>query len=126
MLQSLQILYPNNNSLEHRNRITSEEIISPLELLYEFGEMESVHGNADPVTRPVLFFDSDSIEFGSAVINQNKKKVLGNSIYCVIEACEPSVGLRSLIVFYSFKSIFYYSSDGVEHTSYSAVRVILC
>ena len=94
LLQSLQILYPNNNSLEHRNRITSEDIVSPLELLYEFGEMESVHGNTDPITKPSLFFDSDSIDFGSEVVNNKKKKVLGNNIYCLIEACEPSAGLR--------------------------------
>lgn len=58
--------------------------------------MESVNSSADPITKPIILFDSDSIEFGSGSINttQLAKKVIGSNIYCIIEACEPSVGIR--------------------------------
>jgi hypothetical protein len=89
-------------SPEQRRGLTGEEAIGPLEILFEFGEMEAVAGKCDPNKKPVVLFGADTAEFGASsgsndgesATDEWRQKCVGDSLHCVLEACEPSTGIR--------------------------------
>jgi hypothetical protein len=93
---------------EQRGRLTAEDIAGPLEVLFEFGEMETV-GAVDPILKPLVFFGEHTAYFG---ISENvpgwEKLRIRRSMHAVLEGFEPSTGLRfKLHLLY----IFYFPSN---------------
>jgi hypothetical protein len=77
-----------------RSRITADEAIGPLDMLFEFGSIECAFP-PDPSLRPTIFFGSDtSINASGGSLNGWQNKLAGKNYHAVIEACEPSTGLR--------------------------------
>ena len=94
MMQALSML--DASTSEQRSKVTGDDAIGPLEMLYEFGEME-VDGSLDPITKPIVLFGSDTVNFGVSNTPYGSKwrsAQVGNSLHAVFEACEPSTGMR--------------------------------
>jgi hypothetical protein len=94
MLQAIAML--DASTADQRMRVTGDEAVGPLEVLYEFGELD-VPGALDPSTRPVVLFGAETAHF--AVENgqygsQWRSAVVGSGLHAVYEACEPRTGLR--------------------------------
>jgi hypothetical protein len=91
-------------SADLRARLTSSEVLSPLDMLYEFGELHCAEP-ADPALRPTLLVGNGTCHLGStrtqlqATIGDSssnkypENKVNANS-HMIVEACEPSTGVR--------------------------------
>lgn len=84
-----------------RAAVCAGDAVGPLEMLYEFGEMEyldpSVNSSMDQSQRPVLLFGPQTSSIGAARGGYPKgwrDTVAGNSMHTVIEGCEPSTGIR--------------------------------
>lgn len=95
MQQTLAIL--DTSTAEQRTRITAEDAIGPLDILFEFGEMDAAAGAIDPSTRPVALFGADSVHVGAAMGNYPadwQQRTVGDAAHAVYEGCEPSTGLR--------------------------------
>lgn len=81
-------------SAEQRNRLEIEDAIGPLEMLFDFGELECSFP-CDPTKRPVLLIGTDTAKIGSNDVRNVKNRVVGSeSLHAVVETCEPSSGLR--------------------------------
>lgn len=76
------------------------DAIGPLDMLYEFGELECNPSSSVPLDnthRPVLLFGSLTSSIGAPGGIYPKKwqdAVAGSSAHCVVEGCEPSTGIR--------------------------------
>ena len=75
-----------------------EEVLAPLELLFEFGELHTQFP-VDPALRPVLLFGADTRYIGDTAELQKLSKSSASSItnttlHCVVEGYEPSSGMR--------------------------------
>ncbi len=92
--QMLGIL-SNCQSIAQRESLNAEELVSPLDLLFEFGELEALYP-VDPKLRPRIFVgDTIAKAFGalSSIMNW-KDEIIGDNINFIVESCEPSTGLR--------------------------------
>ena len=100
------------STAEQRARLSAEDVAGPLEILFEFGEMEAV-GSVDPSTRPIVLFGTDTGLVGSASASAAaatraaaggagagpcptgwESKLVGAALHCVMEGCDPSSGIR--------------------------------
>eukprot|EP01041_Mallomonas_annulata_P000798 gene798-1550_t len=83
-------------SVDQRTRVSVETALAPYELLFDFGALEAGHP-ADPLLKPVLLFGTSTRLIGTSLSQYPrrwKEGTVGNSIHAVIEASEPSTGLR--------------------------------
>jgi hypothetical protein len=94
--QMLGLLF-SSISNSQRESLSAEEMISPLDLLFEFGELEA-RFPPDPALRPrVLLGDAVRKCFG--ISNSSfkwKEETVDEKHFCLVESCEPSTGLRSV------------------------------
>ena len=96
--QSLRILSGRGTN-ENRLKLTSEELTSPLEFLFDFGELESVF-TPDPLLKPVALFAQLSNSIGNMPDHVKlsapwkNAKIPEGCVHVVIEGCEPSTGMR--------------------------------
>ena len=93
-----QVLTPirNSHGIEQRQNIKASDIISPLQLLFEFGSMDAVFP-VDPTLQPVVYLGAENSmhALGGACTNQKWNDVsVGSSLSAIIEAYEPSTGMR--------------------------------
>ena len=77
----------------------SGDAVGPLEMLYEFGELECISGTVSVQTthRPVLLFGTQTSSIGAQGGIYPKKwqeTTAGENLHTVIEGCEPSTGIR--------------------------------
>ena len=52
---------------DQRARLTAEDVIGPLDMLFEFGELDCAFP-VDPNLKPVIFFGPDTVAFGTGKI----------------------------------------------------------
>lgn len=82
---------------DQRCRLTADEIIGPLDMLFEFGELDCPFP-VDPQLKPIALFGVDSSLIGSSTnipANEWRSRMVGKkSLLSIIEACEPSTGMR--------------------------------
>jgi hypothetical protein len=93
-----QVMAPlrSSHGPEQRRNIKASDIISPLQLLFEFGSLDTAFP-VDPALQPVLYLgaESPSHALGGAVTNQKWNDVtVGSSLSAILEAYEPSTGMR--------------------------------
>ena len=76
---------------------TAEELLGPLDLLFEFGNMHTLVP-ARPEQQPVILFGSDTKAIGNTSVLSDLKWrdecPTTGSLHCVVEGCEPTTGLR--------------------------------
>ena len=95
-----------------RAHVTAGDAVGPLEMLYEFGEMECASFSQasgtglgsgatvsplDPAHRPVLLFGAHTSAVGAVGGRYPKGwqgTPAGESLHTVVEGCEPSTGIR--------------------------------
>ena len=96
--QLLGLLF-NSVANSQRDTLTAEEMVSPLDLLFEFGELEA-RFPVDPILRPrVLVGQAISHCFGNPNSTYKwKDEMIGDHHSCIVESCEPSTGLRFVIL----------------------------
>ena len=110
IMQTIAILDGPTGS--QRALVVASDAIGPLEMLYEFGEMEcmslseasgsglgsgTIVSPLDPAHRPVLLFGLHSSAVGAAGGRYPKgwqDTTAGDSLHVVVEGCEPSTGIR--------------------------------
>lgn len=100
VLQSLGLLN-GHGTTENRSKLTAEDIVSPLDFLNDFGELESVYP-PDPTLRPSVLFGPFSMAVGSASLHSSAlqsswrscRMAASNVLHAVTEGYEPSTGLR--------------------------------
>jgi hypothetical protein len=85
-------------STESRLKLTAEEIAAPLDILFEFGELETVFP-PDPNMRPLVLLGPYSNGIGAvspASSNSAWKRVTASAacLHAVLEVFEPSTGMR--------------------------------
>jgi hypothetical protein len=94
--QMLGLLF-SSISNSQRDSLSAEEMVSPLDLLFEFGELEA-RFPPDPALRPrVLLGNAVRKCFG--ISNSSfkwKEETVEKNHFCLVESCEPSTGLRSV------------------------------
>jgi hypothetical protein len=101
-----QVMAPlrNSHGSDQRQNIKASEIISPLQMLFEFGSLGTAFP-VDPALQPTLFLGAEdpSHALGGAVTNQKWNDVtVGSSLSAILEAYEPSTGMRWVhVLFYS-------------------------
>lgn len=84
------------SSVEQRGRLTVDSVLAPLDLLYDFGEMEAPYP-VDPSLRPVVLVGSSSTLLGTHTAQYPRDwrdKLIGDNLHVVVEGCEPCGGLR--------------------------------
>ena len=83
-----------NTSAGGRSKLTAEEIVAPLDMLFEFGELDAAFP-VDPSLRPRLYRGD---EYSRIDIHDPtykwKDRIVGDSAALVMEASEPSTGVR--------------------------------
>ena len=92
-LQSIDLL---DSSAEQRARRTAEDILGPLDMLYEFGELHCAEP-ADPNMRPVLLLGADTQHFSLPRAQLPRgwtTRPIGSAQHMVVEGGEPSTGMR--------------------------------
>ena len=55
---------------DQRARLTAEDVIGPLDMLFEFGELDCAFP-VDPNLKPVIFFGPDTVAFGTGMFVNN-------------------------------------------------------
>ena len=93
-----QVMTPlrNSHGAEQRHAIKASTIISPLQMLFEFGSLDTAFP-VDPALQPVLFLgpEDPSHALGGAITNQKWNDItVGSSLSSILEAYEPSTGMR--------------------------------
>jgi hypothetical protein len=94
-------LFNGHGTNESRSRITAEDIVSPLDFLNDFGELESVYP-PDPTLRPSVLLGPFSTAVGSPSLHSSAlhsswrscRMAASNVLHAVTEGYEPSTGLR--------------------------------
>lgn len=92
-LQSLDLL---DASAEQRSRRSVEDVLGPLDMLYEFGELHCAEP-ADPNLRPVLLLGADTLHFSLPRTQLPRgwaTRQIGSAEHLVLEGAEPSTGMR--------------------------------
>jgi len=85
-------------SAEQRARVTMEDLLGPLDMLFEYGELQS-SAPTDPALRPLCLVGQDTLLLGSCPrsglpASWAQSRVGARSMHYVVEACEPSSGIR--------------------------------
>lgn len=83
-------------TVSQRDRITADDAIGSLDVLYEFGELDAL-APLEKMNRPVMLFGPYSSYIGNATgpkASKWKDQLVDGSIHGVVESCEPSSGLR--------------------------------
>jgi hypothetical protein len=102
----------NTNLSQSGSKVTADDLVGSLELLFEFGELHT-HFPVDPSLRPVLLLGEETKYIGGDAsasdegkssdvvlnsygypINWSKSTVTPDVVHCVLEAAEPSSGIR--------------------------------
>jgi len=96
MEQSISIL--DALTADQRVRVTMEDVVGPLDMLFEFGELQASSAT-DPTLRPIVLVGQDTLLLGASSRSELsptwlQSKVGSRSTHCVVEACEPSSGMR--------------------------------
>lgn len=97
VLEFISVL--DTNIPSQRKKLTANEIIGPLEVLYEFGELDAA-GSLEKVSPPIVLFGAQTAQIGTlqqvngAASIAWKEQVVGESLHIVFEGCEPSTGMR--------------------------------
>lgn len=89
------------STADQRSRLTAEDVAGPLEMLFEFGELECAYP-VDPLMRPVVYFGLDSSAVGASATAPEgwRSRTVGKkSLIAISEACEPSTGMRLVSAF---------------------------
>lgn len=84
------------NSTAPRNaEVTAEDLLGPFELLFQFGSMHT-NFSVNPILRPIILFGVDTSHIGrpSDAFDWTQHTASHGSLHCVVEACEPSTGIR--------------------------------
>ncbi len=91
--QLLNIL--DTSSSEQRYNLTIEDVITPLMILYEFGEMAS-STPLDPLLQPKLLAGVDTIHFSTKNADTISIETthVKDASHILVEACEPGSGMR--------------------------------
>lgn len=79
-----------------RDRITADDAIGPIDVLYEFGELDAI-APLEKMNRPIMLFGSMTSFIGNVAGPKTAKwrdQLMGDSLHAVLEASEPSSGLR--------------------------------
>jgi hypothetical protein len=79
-----------------RSRITADDAIGPVDVLYEFGELDALTA-PEKLTRPVLLFGAMTSFVGNTIGPKTAKwreQTMSESLHAVLEASEPSTGMR--------------------------------
>lgn len=102
-----QVLDPlrNSHGPDQRRSIKASEIVSPLQLLFEFGSLDTAFP-VDPTLQPVLFLGAEkSLHVLGQPVTGSKwgDTTVGSSLSAILEACEPSTGMRSVSSFSQFR-----------------------
>lgn len=71
----------------------SKELISAMDLLYEFGEMDSAFP-VDPTLKPILLHGEKNAVFDSSSLKWKDEIIDESCFAAIVEASEPSSGLR--------------------------------
>lgn len=82
-------------SNSQRDSFSADEMVAPLDLLFDFGELEA-RFPADPALRPRLYV-GEAIRRCFGILNTSykwKDEIFGENPICIIESSEPSTGLR--------------------------------
>jgi hypothetical protein len=90
-----------STTISQRELITADEAIGPLEVLYEFGEMNA-HAPLETANRPVALFGQYSSFIGNTITPKASKwreQKIGHNLHCVVESTEPTCGLRLIVIF---------------------------
>ncbi len=100
MMQAIGLL--NTQTSEQRSAIAAEELIGPLDVLFEFGEMDAAIP-ADQSLRPTALFGAHTKTLGEPANHVVRgetwqKRTVQHSLHVVMEASEPSSGLRYVAV----------------------------
>lgn len=87
-------------SADQRARLTVSEVLAPLDMLYDFGELHCAEP-ADPALRPVVYLGNATCLLGATRTQLSSKSggtymetKVGANCHVIAEACEPSSGLR--------------------------------
>lgn len=83
-------------TISQRERITADEAIGPLDVLYEFGEMNA-YAPLETANRPVALFGQYSSFIGNTITPKAlkwKEQKIGQNLHCVVESTEPTCGMR--------------------------------
>ena len=107
------------STAEQRRNLLADDVMGPLDVLYEFASMEAIsEGHTDVVrtssfsyviygtdnatgseSTPVLLFGAQTALFGATASELGsssnwRQQRVGNSLHCIVESSEPSIGLR--------------------------------
>ena len=101
LINALQVVSMlDSQTHDQRRKVTAEDAISPLEMIYEFGTMDSAF-SVDSSLKPILLFGKDTNYIGNynsssthISVKNWEKKCAEESLHTVYEAYEPSSGLR--------------------------------
>jgi hypothetical protein len=96
-----QVMAPlrSSHGPEQRRSIKASDILSPLQLLFEFGALDTAFP-VDPSLQPVLFLGAEdpAHALGAAITNQKwTDATVGSSLSAILEAYEPSTGMRCVV-----------------------------
>lgn len=83
-------------TISQRDKITGDDVIGPLEILYEFGELDLVVAQDDS-HKPVALIGPYSSFIGNIMspkASNWKSQKIENNLHLVIESSEPSSGIR--------------------------------
>lgn len=91
-----------------RKQLSAEEVIAPLEMLFEFGELDCAFP-CDPTLSPRVFRGDEYSRVDTYdPLYKWREKVLGESSSIVLEASEPSTGMRLVTWYLSRLNSYYY------------------
>jgi hypothetical protein len=79
-----------------RDRISADDAIGPIDVLYEFGELDAV-APLEKMNRPIMLFGNWTSFIGNLSGPKTAKwrdQTMGNSLHAILEASEPCSGLR--------------------------------
>jgi hypothetical protein len=81
-----------------RMKLNADDVLGPLEMMYEFGELESA-GSLDKIPPPIVLFGENTIHIGQlhpTFIKSTGWRTLciDDSLHSVLEGCEPITGMR--------------------------------
>lgn len=83
-----------NASGPSREKLSVEDALAPLEMLFEFGELDAAFPS-DPSLRPRLFRGDEYSRVDTYDSTYKwKDRVVGNNSTLILESSEPSTGMR--------------------------------
>lgn len=84
-------------TITQRQRLSAEDIVGPLQVLFEFGELDA-SGVVENMMRPVVLFGPNTSELGVVGVGSPGKdwesRRVGQASHMVVESSEPSSGMR--------------------------------